>query len=137
MTSAGNPQEEATAPAAPDPATAVLYICADRGTLMSSLAAQRAQEEGQTFAQRRGLTLTEVVTDEFGEPDPCHRQGWQRVRALAEAAAVAAVLARWPASIAPQSAHELRHRETAWLQDHCVRVRDIWAPLASTGGEIR
>ncbi|WP_254404872.1 hypothetical protein [Streptomyces sp. AC627_RSS907] len=137
MTSSGTPQEEAAAPAVPDPVAAVLYVCADRGTLMPSLAAERAEEEGRTFAQRRGLTITEVVTDEFGEPDPSHRAGWQRVRALAEAGVVGAVLFRWPASIAPEGAHEFRYRETAWLQEHGVRVRYTWAPLSSTGGEIR
>ncbi|MBT2511547.1 hypothetical protein J7I98_38350 [Streptomyces sp. ISL-98] len=115
----------------------MLYVCADRGALMPSLAAQRAEEEGRSFAQQRGLTITEVVTDEYGEPDPCCREGWQRVRDLAGAGAVAAVLVRWPASIAPESAHEFRHRETRWLQEHGVRVRYTWAPLAATGGEAR
>ena len=137
MTSAGIPQEEATAPAVPDPAAAVLYVCADRGTLMPGLAAERAEEEGHAFAQQRGLTVTKVVTDEFGEPDPGRREGWQRVRDLAKAGAIATVLVRWPASIAPEGAHELRHRETAWLQEHGVRVRYTWAPLASTNGETR
>jgi hypothetical protein len=137
MISAGIPQKEATAPAVPDPAAAVLYVCADRGTLMPGLAAERAEEEGHAFAQQRGLTITEVVTDEFGEPEPGHREGWQRVRDLAKAGAVATVLVRWPASIAPEGAHELRHRETAWLRERGVRVRYTWAPLASTNGETR
>ncbi|MEU3733708.1 hypothetical protein AB0E81_30560 [Streptomyces sp. NPDC033538] len=137
MTSAGIPQEKATVPAVPDPAAAVLYVCADRGTLMPGLAAERAKEEGHAFARRRGLTITEVVTDEFGELDPGRRAGWQRVRDLAEAGAIATVLVRWPAGIAPEGAHELRHREIAWLQELGVRVRYTWAPLASSNGETR
>jgi hypothetical protein len=115
----------------------VLYVCADRGTLMPGLAAERAEEEGHAFAQQRGLTVTEVVIDEFGESDPGRREGWRRVRDLAKAGAIATVLVRWPASIAPEGAHELRHRETAWLHAHGVRVRYTWAPLASTNGEGR
>ncbi len=120
-----------------DASAAVLYVCADRGTLMPGLAAERAEEEGRAFAGRRGMTITEVITDEYGEPDPARRKGWQRVRELAQAGAVATVLVRWPAVIAPDAAHELRHRETRWLQEHGVRVRYTWAPLATTGGEVR
>lgn len=130
MTSAGTPQDETAVPA-------VLYVCADRGPLMPALAAQRAEEEGHAFAQERGLTITEVVTDEYGEPDPRRREGWQRVRELAEAGAVTAVLVRWPAAIAPESSSECRYRETSWLQEHGVRVRYTWAPLATAGGEAR
>ncbi|WP_435059575.1 hypothetical protein [Streptomyces sp. bgisy060] len=127
--SAGTPQDDAAA--------AVLYVCADRGTLMPGLAAERAEEEGHAFAEQHRLTITEVITDEYGEPDPARRMGWQRVRKLAEAGTVAAVLVRWPAAIAPETAHEFRHRETNWLQEHGVRVRYTWAPLAKSGGEVR
>lgn len=57
------------------------------------------------------------------------------MRALAEASAVATVIVRWPAAIAPDCAHELRHREIGWLQDHGVQVRYSWEPLASGSGE--
>ncbi|WP_431776490.1 hypothetical protein [Streptomyces cucumeris] len=129
MISARTPQDTA--------AVAVLYVCADRGTLMPDLAAERAKEEGRAFAQQHRLTVAEVITDEYGEPDPARRQGWQRVRELAQAGTVTAVLVRWPAAIAPEVAHDLRHRETNWLQEHGVRVRYTWAPLAKTGGEDR
>lgn len=116
---------------APDPA--VLYVCAARGTL----AAERAETEGRAFAQARGLHLTEVITDTRGEPEPLHRQGWLRVRELAEASAAATVIVRWPAAIAPDSARELRHREIGWLQDHGVQVRYSWEPLAAGNGEAK
>ncbi|MFH8717746.1 hypothetical protein [Streptomyces zaomyceticus] len=121
----------------PDETTVVLYVCVDRSTLMPGLAARRAEEEGRAFAQDRGLTITEVVTDEYGQPDPNQRRGWLRIRELAEGGTVGAVLVRWPIAIAPESVPELRHRETAWLQEHGVRVRYTWAPLAAKGGETR
>lgn len=84
MTSAGTPPVE--------PATsAVLYVCAERGATMPGLAAQRAEGEGHAFARHHGLTITEVVTDRYGVPDPCRREGWQRIRSLARAGAVTAV----------------------------------------------
>ncbi|MCX5142615.1 MULTISPECIES: hypothetical protein [unclassified Streptomyces] len=98
---------------------------------MPGEAAQRAQTEGRAFAQERGLTIAEVVTDTYGEPDPGRRRGWRRVRQLAQTGHVTAVLVRWPSAIAPESARELRHREAAWLHDRGVRVRYTWAPLSS------
>ncbi|MFJ2589666.1 hypothetical protein [Streptomyces sp. NPDC087538] len=135
MSSARIPQEDAAVPAVPDPAATVLYVCVDRGTIMPRLAAQRAVEEGQAFAQKNGLMVTEVVTDEYGEPDPCRRKGWRRVRTLAAAGEIASVLVRWPAAIAPEALADYRHRETRWLREHDVRVHYTWAPLAATGGE--
>ncbi|MGW2181261.1 hypothetical protein ACWCXX_24810 [Streptomyces sp. NPDC001732] len=115
----------------------MLYVCADRGTVIPRLAAQRAQEEGLAFARERGMTVAEVVTDEYGEPDPRRREGWLRVLELAAHGAVAAVLVRWPAAIAPGSFPEYRYREISWLQEHGVRVHYTWAPLAAAGGEPR
>ena len=129
MISAGTPQDTA--------AVAVLYVCADRGTLMPSLGAERAEAEGRAFAQQHRFKLAEVITDKYGEPDPAQRRGWQRVRELAQAGAVGAVLVRWPAAIAPEAAHDLRYRETSWLQEQGVRIRYTWAPLAKTAGEDR
>ncbi|WP_306320313.1 MULTISPECIES: hypothetical protein [unclassified Streptomyces] len=116
---------------------AVLYVCADRAPGVVGSATQCAQAEGRAFAQERGLTIAEVVTDTYGEPDPAQRLGWRRVRQLVQKGHVTAVLVRWPSAIAPESAHELRHRETTWLQDHGVRVRYTWAPLTSMSGEAR
>ncbi|MCX4768716.1 hypothetical protein OG322_04610 [Streptomyces sp. NBC_01260] len=113
----------------------VLYVCADRAPGSPGAATQRAQTEGQAFAQERGLTIAEVVTDTYGEPDPAHRKGWRRVRRLVQTGNVTAVLVRWPSAIAPESAHELRHRETAWLHDRGVCVRYTWAPLSSVSDE--
>ncbi|MFI5662553.1 recombinase family protein [Streptomyces sp. NPDC051684] len=112
---------------------AVLYVCADRAPDATGPATQCAQTEGRAFAQERGLTIAEVVTDTYGEPDPARRTGWRRVRQLVQTGDVTAVLVRWPCAIAPESAHELRHRETSWLRDHGVRVRYTWAPLTSPG----
>ncbi|RFU82793.1 hypothetical protein DY218_31085 [Streptomyces triticagri] len=113
----------------------MLYVCADRAARSAGTATQSAQTEGRAFAEERGLTIAEVVTDTYGEPDPVQRSGWRRVRQLARAGDVGAVLVRWPTAIAPESARELRHREAAWLQDHGVRVRYTWAPLSSKGAE--
>ncbi|MFJ6462112.1 recombinase family protein [Streptomyces sp. NPDC091387] len=113
----------------------VLYVCADRARGATGGATERAQEEGRAFARERGLTIAEVVTDTFGEPDPAQRRGWRRVRQLAKTGDVTAVLVRWPSAIAPESARELRHREAAWLQDQGVHVRYTWAPLSSKGCE--
>lgn len=115
----------------------VLYVCADRAPGARGAATQCAQTEGHAFAQERGLTIAEVVTDTYGEPDPARRRGWRRVRQLVQTGHVTAVLVRWPSAIAPESAHDLRHRETAWLHDHGVRVQYTWAPLSSRSDEVR
>ncbi|WP_328535129.1 hypothetical protein [Streptomyces sp. NBC_00344] len=115
----------------------VLYVCADRAPGAPGAATQRAQTEGHAFAQERGLTIAEVVTDTYGEPDPAQRRGWRRVRQLVKTGHVTAVLVRWPSAIAPESAHELRHRETSWLHDRGVRIRYTWAPLSSGNDEAR
>ncbi|MEU9752237.1 hypothetical protein AB0D90_03755 [Streptomyces althioticus] len=109
---------------------AVLYVCADRGTLMPDLAATRAEEEGRAYADRRDLTITEVITDPYGDPDPARRTGWQRVRELAQQGGIEAVVVRWPTVIAPGNAAQ---HETLWLSDHGVRVHYSWPPLTSGG----
>lgn len=122
----------------PDDETAspvVLYVCADRARCASRDATQRAQTEGHAFARERGLTITEVVTDMYGESDPTRRSGWRRVRQLAQTGNVTAVLVRWPSAIAPECASDLRHREAAWLRDQGVRVQYTWAPLSSRSCE--
>ena len=111
----------------------VLYVCADRAPEAPGDATERAQTEGRAFARERGLTIAEVVTDTYGEPDPARRRGWRRVRQLAQTGQLTAVLVRWPSAIAPESARELRQREAAWLRDRGVRVRYTWAPLSSRG----
>jgi len=118
-----------------DLAAAVLYVCAERGKQTPGLAAERAEEEGRSFAQERQLTIIDTVKDAYGEPDPCRREGWLRVRELVESRTAAVVIVRWPACIAPDSSHELRHREIQWLQERGVQVRYSWVPLAEVGGE--
>ncbi|MFE1950047.1 MULTISPECIES: recombinase family protein [Streptomyces] len=113
----------------------VLYVCADRTPGLPGPATQCARTEGHAFARERGMTIAEVVTDTYGEPDPARRTGWRRVKQLVQTGDVTAVLVRWPSAIAPESAHELRHRETDWLRDHGVRVRYTWAPLTARSGE--
>ncbi|MET9494471.1 hypothetical protein [Streptomyces sp. NPDC006552] len=117
------------------PSPVVLYVCADRTPGAHGSATQCARAEGHAFAREQGLTIAEVVTDTYGEPDPARRSGWRRVRQLVQTGHVAAVLVRWPSAIAPESAHDLRHRETAWLRHRGVRVRYTWAPLSSRGDE--
>ncbi|AJC61971.1 recombinase family protein [Streptomyces sp. 769] len=116
----------------PDPSTAVLYVCAEQGRLAPNLTAERAEEEGRAFAIACGLRLAGVVTDAYGEPDPCRRSGWSRIRDLAEAGTVDVVIARWPASISPDPSHEMWHREIQWLQDRGVEVCYSWPPLATS-----
>ncbi|MBA2807695.1 MULTISPECIES: recombinase family protein [Streptomyces] len=137
MTQAGITQERTAPTARPDPTAAVLYVCAERGTLTPSLAAERAEEEGRSYAAARGVRITKTISDRYGEPDPQKREGWMRVRELAAAGSVGVVLVRWPAAIAPDTAHEWRYREIRWLSDHGVQVRYSWAPLTSVGGEIK
>lgn len=136
MIQAGTPKQR-TAPIGPDTRAAVLYVCAERGTYAPGLAAKRAEEEGRALAEERGLRVAEVISDPFGEPDPQCREGWMRVRELAETAAVAVVIVRWPSAIAPDAAHDRRHREVQWLQDHGVQVRYSWEPLRTSDGEGR
>ncbi|MFJ4713555.1 hypothetical protein [Streptomyces sp. NPDC088785] len=125
-------------PAHPEPEPpVVLYVCADRAPVGPGAAAQCARTEGQAFAEERGLTIAEVVTDTYGEPDPVLRTGWRRVRQLVQGGRVAEVLVRWPCAIAPESAHELRRRETVWLRDHGVRLRYTWAPLSAGSDDAR
>ncbi|QRX97419.1 hypothetical protein JNO44_37890 [Streptomyces noursei] len=111
----------------------MLYVCAERGRLAPTLAAERAEQEGREFAATRGLCLVEVVTDVYGEPEPCHRAGWTRVRELAATGKVGVLIVRWPAAISPDATHEVRHREIRWLQDRGVQVRYSWAPLTADG----
>ncbi|MEU6293459.1 hypothetical protein [Streptomyces sp. NPDC046988] len=115
---------------------AVLYVCAERGRLVPTLAADRAESEGRAYAEQRGLWLIDVITDPYGEANPRRRAGWRLVRALAQAGTVCTVIVRWPAAIAPDGAADRRHREITWLQDHGVQVRYSWAPLAA-GGDSR
>ncbi|MEU2284299.1 hypothetical protein ABZ614_20555 [Streptomyces sp. NPDC013178] len=126
----------AAAPASPDPTAAVLYVCVARGKLMPGLASERAEAEGKSFAKLRGLSISDVIIDPYGEPDPCRREGWKHVRELAELAAVGVVIARWPACIAPDSSRDLRHREIRWLRERGVKVRYSWAPLVSGGDAL-
>lgn len=112
----------------------MLYVCAERGRLLPALAADRAETEGRAYATADGLRITDLITDPYGDPDPVRRPGWRLVRVLAQTGAMDTVIARWPAAIAPDTAADLRHRETRWLHDHEVQVRYSWAPLAAGAG---
>ncbi|KIZ15675.1 hypothetical protein [Streptomyces natalensis] len=115
-------------------APAVLYICAQPspGAETRGLAEKRATEEGRDFATRHGLSITEVITDPYGEPVPQKRNGWNKVRELAKRGEVGAVITRWPTMISPN--HERRYPEVAALQDCGTQVLFSWAPLAATVG---
>lgn len=112
---------------------AVLYVCAEKSLHTPDLAATRAEEEGHAFAAAHRMTILETVTDPYGTPDPFHREGWQRVRALARAASIDTVIVRWPAAIAPDHSSDLRHRAVSDLAEHAVQVLYSWAPLAPSG----
>ncbi|MFC9342892.1 hypothetical protein ACFT0G_06205 [Streptomyces sp. NPDC057020] len=107
---------------------ALVYVCAERRP-GSTLAQERAIDEGHDFADRHGLTVVDTITDPYGEPDPQAREGWQRVRALAEDSKVSTVITRWPNALSPDA--DLRYAETNHLQDHGVRVLFSWSPLAT------
>ncbi|MFF0630606.1 hypothetical protein [Streptomyces sp. NPDC004296] len=132
MTTTPQTPETTAVAARPDSSAAVLYVCAERGRLTPTLAAQRAEEDGREYAARN-FRLVEVVTDPYGQPDPCHRDGWMRVRELADEGQIGTVIVRWPAAISPDAWHEMRHREIRWLQDQDVAVCYSWAPLAASG----
>lgn len=112
---------------------AVLYVCVDQGRPASKVPEERAIEEGRTFANGRGLRLVETITDPYGEPDPQHREGWQRVCEMAARGEISDVITRWPAALAPESHHEFRFREVEALAKHGVTLRYTWAPLAALG----
>jgi hypothetical protein len=131
MTRPGTTEQEQPPTTAPPPGSAVLYVCVERGASTPGLPAERAENEGRAYAQVHGLDLVDVITDPYGEPNPRRREGWRRVRELAEARAVGTVIVRWPAAIAPDLHHEYRHHEIRWLQEHGVRIRYSWVPLAS------
>ncbi|MER6546742.1 hypothetical protein [Streptomyces sp. NPDC001250] len=138
MTTASTMPEGTTIAASPDSVAAVLYVCVERSKLTPSMAAQRAEDEGRSFAAARDLRIMDTIHDPYGEPDPLRREGWMRVRELAEARSAGVVIVRWPAAIAPDSVLEWRHREIRWLMKHGVQVRYSWAPLSrSNAGEIK
>ncbi|MGW1052879.1 hypothetical protein [Streptomyces sp. NPDC002521] len=138
MTKATAMQEGIATAVSRDSVAAVLYVCVERSKLAPSQATQRAEGEGRSFATARDLRVTETIRDPYGEPDPRRREGWMRVRELAEAGSVGVVIVRWPAAIAPDGSHELRHREIRWLMKRGVQVRYSWAPLSrSDAGETK
>ncbi|MFF0630859.1 hypothetical protein, partial [Streptomyces sp. NPDC004296] len=92
MTTTPDTPETTAVDARPDSSAAVLYVCAERGRLTPTLAARRAEGEGREFATTRKLRLVEVVSDAYGEPDPCHRDGWMRVRELVAEGKVGTVI---------------------------------------------
>jgi hypothetical protein len=111
----------------------VLYVCAERGLRNPRLGAERAEQEGRVFAAAKKITITETVTDPYGQPDPLCREGWRRVRELAERGEMEMVIVRWPTVIAPNRSHDLRHREISELHQQGVSVRYSWAPLSQMG----
>jgi hypothetical protein len=116
-----------------DTPAAVLYVCVQNSRNAPGLAEQRAVEEGHSFADKRQMRFVAEVTDPYGKPTPQKREGWLRIREMAERAEMTSLITRWPNSISPQ--HELRYPEIAWLKDRGVSMLFSWAPLAVLGGE--
>jgi hypothetical protein len=113
----------------PDPA--VIYLRVEPGREPGT-----AEDEARAFADERGLTVADVVTDPYGEPDPGRRAGWQRVRDMAARGDIGTVVVRLPSCIAPEHSHELRYREMRWLLGHGVRVRFSWPALTLPDGGV-
>lgn len=114
---------------------AVLYVCMEPSRDNPSLAGQRAEEEGHSFAEAHRLRIGTEITDAYGEPVPQRRDGWRRLREMAAHGEIRAVITRWPNCISPQ--HELRYAEIVWLKSHGVNVLFSWAPLAALWSEGR
>ncbi|MGW2027881.1 hypothetical protein [Streptomyces decoyicus] len=112
----------------PTTTCAVLYICAQR-TGSSSLATERAIEEGRAFAQRHDLRIVKEIPDPYGEPVPWHRSGWSQVREMAKDHEIDVVIVRWPNSLSGDPA--LRAAELDYLRRLGVQIRFSWAPLAA------
>ncbi|MEV6963051.1 recombinase family protein [Streptomyces sp. NPDC051207] len=111
----------------PDPA--VIYLRVETGRPPGA-----AEDDARAFAGRRGLTVAGVVTDPYGDADPCERAGWRRVRDMAAAGEIGTVIVRLPSCLAPEDAHEVRYREMRWLLDRGVRVRFSWPALTPPDG---
>jgi hypothetical protein len=111
----------------PDPA--VIYLRVEAGHAPGPV-----EDEARAFADRRGLTVADVVTDPYGASDPCERAGWRRVRDMAARGEIGTVVVRLPSCIAPEDSHELRYREMRWLLDRGVRVRFSWPALTLPDG---
>jgi hypothetical protein len=116
-----------------DASAAVLYVCTPPGQSVSKLPQERAVEEGHACAGKNGLRFVAEITDPYGEPVPHKREGWLRVREMAERGEMTSVITRWPNAISPQQ--ELRYPEIARLKELGVRVLFSWAPLSVFGDE--
>ncbi|MGW0731843.1 hypothetical protein [Streptomyces sp. NPDC002851] len=114
---------------------AVLYICTEQGA--HELARERAVEESREFAKARDLNVIETVVEAHGGNylDPKSREGWQRVRDLAEQGLAQVVVTRWPDMISLQ--HEQQYPEVVWLKQHGTQVWFSWGPLQMPEGEIK
>ncbi|AEM88985.1 hypothetical protein [Streptomyces violaceusniger] len=111
--------------------SAVLYVCIQPGQRIRKLPEQRAVDEGHACADKNGMRFVAEVTDPYGEPVPQEREGWLRVREMAERGEMTSVITRWPNAISPY--RELRHPEISWLRERGVRVLFSWPPLSVLG----
>ncbi|UQA95702.1 hypothetical protein [Streptomyces halobius] len=116
----------------PSSTPAALYICARRPGTMSTQPEDKALAEGQAHAERHGWPILHTITDPYDEANPQQRPGWLRVRTLAAANRIGVVITRWPASIAPESLHELRHEEIGKLAADGCTVDYSWSSPIST-----
>lgn len=88
-------------------------------------AAHRGQHQGE---QERPGHTSQPARHETRPPETA---------ALPLGEPTAVVLVRWPVVIAPESRHEDRYQQVAWLRELGVSVRYTWAPLAASNGEAR
>lgn len=113
--------------------TAILYVCTARTRTNGDIAAKRALEEGRAYAEKNHLTIIEEISDSITVTMPHDRDGWSRIRELAEGQQISHVITRWPNAIANDPG--IRTAEISHLRSEGVAVRFTWAPLIAANAQ--